>query len=136
MTGELFRVWLIWFGRHVGTDRQIVLLHYNFSGHAPGDSTPMNIKIVFLPPNTTAKLQPCEKGIIQTLKAYTNRGILRSLLDFSEKYLTLELRQYCTPGGNIKVHKFAPDILKGMTLMTSAWHNVTSTTITNCFNKG
>ena len=92
MTGELFREWLIWFGRHVGTDRQIVLLLDNFSGHAPGDITPPNIKIVFLPPNTTSKLQLCDQGIIHTLKAHTRRAILRSLLDFSEKYPTLDLR--------------------------------------------
>ena len=135
MTGELFREWLKWFGQRIGTDRQIVLLLDNFSGHAPGDTTPSNIKIVFLPPNTTSKLQPCDQGIIHTLKAHTRRAILRSLLDFTDKYPTLESRQYTTRGGSIRVYKFAPDVLKAMTLMTSAWQTVTSTTITNCFHK-
>ena len=135
MTGEIFREWLVWFGRHVGTDRQIVLVLDNFSGHTPGDITSTNIQIVFLPPNTTSKLQPCDQGIIHTLKAHTRRATLRSLLDFTEKYPTLESRHYTTSKGAIKVHKFAPDILKAITLMTSAWHMVTPTTITNCFRK-
>ena len=134
MTGELFREWLQWFGKYVGTDRAIVLLLDNFSGHTPGHVTPSNIKIVFLPPNTTSKLQPCDQGIIHTLKAHTRRAILRSLLDFTEKYPTLESRQYSF-GGEIRIHKFAPDVRTAMAFMTSAWHTVTSTTIMNCFRK-
>ena len=135
MTGELFWEWLKWFRKHVGTDRQIVLLLDNFSGYAPGDVTPPNIKIVFLPPNTTSKLQTCDQGIIHTLKAHTRRAILRSLLDFTEQYPTLESRKYSTSGGDTKVHKFAPDVRKAMSFMVSAWHTVTSVTIVNCFRK-
>ena len=134
MTGELFREWLQWFGKHVGTDRGIVLLLDNFSGHTPSSITPPNIKIVFLPPNTTSKLQPCDQGIIHTLQAHTRRAILRSLLDFTEKYPTLESRQYSVEG-EIRIHKFAPDVRTAMAFMTSAWHTVTSTTIINCFLK-
>ena len=135
MTREIFREWLLWFGRHVGTVRQILLILYNLSGHIPKHITPPNIKIGFLPPNTTSKVPPCDLGIIHTLKAHTRRAILRSLLDFTEEYPTLESRHYSIPGGETKVLKFAPDILKAMTIMTSAWHMVTATTITNCFRK-
>lgn len=135
MTGELFREWLKWFGRHVGTNRHIILLLDDFSRHAPGDSTPSNIRIVFLPPNTTSKLQPCDQGIIHTLKAHTRRALLRSLLGFTEPYPTLESRHYTIAGGDIKVHQFAPDVRKAMTFMTSAWKTVTPTTIINCFRK-
>lgn len=79
MTGELFREWLKWFGRHVGTGRQIVLLLGNCSGHAPGDITPPNMKIVFLPPNTTLKLQPYDQTtIINWFRkaSHNDRGLL------------------------------------------------------------
>ena len=135
MTGELFREWLKWFGKHVAIDRKIILLLNNFSGHSPGDTTPPNIKIVFLPSNTTSKLQPCDQGIIHTLKAHTTQAILRSLLDFTEQYPTLESRQYLTPIGHTMTHKFAPDVRKAITFMTTVWHTVTPTTITNCFRK-
>lgn len=74
-----------------------------------------------------SKLQPCDQGIIRTLKV---RAILRNLI---EMYPTLESRQYHTHKGELKIHKFAPNALNAMTFMTSALQTVTSTTIVNCF---
>jgi len=110
MTGELFRDWLIWFGKYIEPEWQVVLILDNFSGHQPGNARPANIRIEYLPPNTTSKLQPFDQGIIRTLKAHTRRAILRSLLDFIEEYLTIESRQYHTKKGDAKVHKFPPDV--------------------------
>lgn len=43
------------------------------------------IKIVYLPPKTTAFLQPCEQGIIRTLKVYyCQEMVSRILLDTEE----------------------------------------------------
>jgi len=33
MAGELFRDWLIWFGKYIEPERQVVLILDNFSGH-------------------------------------------------------------------------------------------------------
>ncbi|RPB22509.1 hypothetical protein L211DRAFT_873921 [Terfezia boudieri ATCC MYA-4762] len=51
------------------------------------------------------------------------------------KYPTLESCQYHTKKGDLKIHKFAPDVDKAMTFMTSAWQTVTPGTISNCFRK-
>lgn len=71
MIGELFCPWLQWFSKYIGHKRQVILVLDNFSGHEPGNLIPPNVKIEFLPPNTTIKLQPCDQGIIHTLKAHT-----------------------------------------------------------------
>jgi hypothetical protein len=39
-----------------------------------------NIKLVFLPPNTTSKLQPCDAGIIQMMKTMYRKLLLKDLL--------------------------------------------------------
>ena len=39
-----------------------------------------NIKLVFLPPNTTSKLQPCDAGIIQAVKMNYRKKLLRHIL--------------------------------------------------------
>ncbi|KAF8422179.1 hypothetical protein EV426DRAFT_606293 [Tirmania nivea] len=52
-----------------------------------------------------------------------------------EKYPTLESRRYHTKKGDLKIHKFAPDVHKAMSFMTSAGQTVTPSTIANCFRK-
>jgi len=138
MAGELFQEWLRWFGKYIGTEWEVVSILDNFSGHELGSDIcdiPANIRIEYLPPNTKSKLQPCDQGFIQTLKAHTKRAILRNLLDFIEKYPTLESRQYHTKKGDLKTHKFAPDVHNAMIFMTSAWQTATTATIQNCFRK-
>ena len=38
------------------------------------------IKLIFLPPNTKSILQPCDQGIIQNLKSYYGKQLLRKYL--------------------------------------------------------
>ena len=50
-------------------NRNILLLLDNAPTHTVNESTNLtNIKIHFLPPNTTAFLQPCDAGIINSFK--------------------------------------------------------------------
>ena len=82
-----------------------------------------NIKIEFLPPNTTSLIQPLDQGIIQNTKVHYRRLITRRLLD-------------CVGNG-----KSVTDFVKSITLLDAmhmlkrAWWLVTPTTIQNCFKK-
>jgi len=58
-------------------NRNIILLINNAPTHSLYENTNLtNIKIEFLPPNTTSHLQPCDQGIIISFKVYFNLHII------------------------------------------------------------
>jgi hypothetical protein len=53
--------------------RKALLLLDNVPGHPPNFEdvkSELEVKMVFLPPNTTSLLQPMDQGVIAPLKAY------------------------------------------------------------------
>lgn len=56
-----------------------MLLLDNASAHPP-DLKLSNVKLVFLPTNTTSRLQPLDQGIIQNLKQLYCKQLLRSVI--------------------------------------------------------
>ena len=74
MTGAVFDLWLSEWNRELYKQkRKIALLVDNAPGHIADDYD--NIKLVFLPPNTTSKLQPLDQGIISWVKREYRRLI-------------------------------------------------------------
>ena len=51
------------------SNRHVLLLLDNFSGHCV-EYSPTNIELIFLPPNSTSKVQPLDGGIIKAFKAH------------------------------------------------------------------
>ena len=82
-----------------------------------------NIKIVFLPKNTTSRLQPLDTGIIKNFKVQYRKKLLRHVI------------------ARISNDRSAPDIakevdiLQAITWVAAAWKEVSETTIKNCFAK-
>ena len=75
MTGDLFRTWLADFEQDMAKKtRFIVVVVDNCAAHPKdsADNVP-HIKLVFLPPNVTSVIQPCDMGIIRNLKANYRR---------------------------------------------------------------
>ena len=74
MTGPVFDLWLTdWNNNLIKQNCYVLLLIDSAPGHIIGKYS--NIRIQFLPPNTTAKLQPLDQGIIKSTK-YNYRTIL------------------------------------------------------------
>uniref|UniRef100_A0A915EK44 DDE-1 domain-containing protein n=1 Tax=Ditylenchus dipsaci TaxID=166011 RepID=A0A915EK44_9BILA len=70
MTADLFEEMLReWDGRLSQQRRKVLLFLDNFAGH-PSDLKLDNIQLAFFPPNTTAKSQPMDQGIIENLKRH------------------------------------------------------------------
>ena len=116
MTGDIFRDWLQkWNQKLLSQKRTILLVIDNCTAH-PRNLELSNINIKFLPPNTTAKLQPCDQGIIQSLKVHYRHQLVKRLL------LSME------SGEDLKI-----SMLDAMQWLKIAWDKVTAEIIRNCF---
>jgi hypothetical protein len=63
MTADLFKEWLKDFDRQMRlVSRKVILLVDNAASHTKGDLHLSNVKLHFLPPNTTAHIQPMDAG--------------------------------------------------------------------------
>jgi hypothetical protein len=84
MTQIIFLEWLNTFDLHVA-NRKVLLVLDNYSAHVPLEELPARIQlrntcVLYLPPNMTSKIQPCDAGIIHNFKAYYCRRFNRLLL--------------------------------------------------------
>lgn len=82
-----------------------------------------HIKIVFLPKNTTSRLQPLDAGIIRNFKVKYRKRLVKFVLS------------------RIREDASATEIVKGVNVLMAiqwiqeAWKEVTNSTIKNCFEK-
>ncbi|CAG8760349.1 4953_t:CDS:2, partial [Rhizophagus irregularis] len=81
----------------------------------------MDRRLVYLPPNTTAHLQPMDAGIIHSFKAKYKQEFCRHLI-----------RQFDSGVDHVK-NKL--NIKEAIDYIAESWNNVTPTTIQNCWIK-
>jgi hypothetical protein len=89
MTGDLFQEFLNWFNDEIkrrDPNRKVDLLLDNFSGHElaiqriGGLNGLSNVRIVWLPSNTTSHWQPLDQGIIANFKLYYRKKWVRFMI--------------------------------------------------------
>jgi len=118
MTSDIFKNYLLkWNNQLARKNRNILLLIDNCPSHIFNFLS--NIKVVFLPKNTTSVLQPCDLGIIKCIKGRYRLLMMKKLIanfeiSRNEKYI---------------------DILDGIYMIASAWNDINISTIQNCFIK-
>ena len=98
--------------------KKVVLIIDNCPAH-PMIHNLKSIELIFLPPNTTSKLQPMDQGVIRSLKAYYKALALQRLVVAINK------------GKDLPVFS----ILDSMKMLDLAWQKVKTSTIVNCFAK-
>ncbi|XP_064118793.1 tigger transposable element-derived protein 1-like [Macrobrachium nipponense] len=109
-----------------GLPFKALLVLDNAPGH-PSNLSDMhpNVKVVYLPPNTTSLIQPMDQGVIANFKAYYLRRTIRFALRAIEANKELTLKQFWK-GYNIA------DAVKNI---ASAWDEVKTTTLNGAWRK-
>jgi len=77
MTQIIFLEWLNAFDLHVANCK-VLSVFDNYNAHVPLEELPARIQlrnahVLYLPPNMTSKIQPCDASIIHNFKAYYRR---------------------------------------------------------------
>ena len=105
-------------------NRNVLLFLDNATSHQESIQKRLtNIKLVFLPKNTTSRLQPLDAGIIRAFKLKYRKLLI--------KYVILRVDENMRAPDVIK----AVDILKVIGWVKSAWEEVTPDTIEHYFEK-
>ena len=121
MTGVMFSDWLRNFDRDMRRKKRNVLLFLDNAPSHKHDLKLTNIMLVFLPANTTSKLQPMDQGIIQNFKShYRNRMLEAAVSNIDNNDLSTDIAK------SITVHD-------AVTWTAHAARKVTNQTVTNCF---
>lgn len=120
MTAALFTSWLNRVNNRMkAQERRILLLVDNCAAHPHIELS--NIKLVFLPPNTTSKLQPLDGGIIAQVKALYRKRMLRHLLvEMDEVSTATQLAKSIT-------------LLDAVRWLGNAWFAIKPSTCVKCF---
>lgn len=123
MNTPLFFAWLVRFdnciGRTVG--RRVLLLVDNCSAHGKKDTLPplRNVRVEFLPPNTTSKVQPLDAGVIAWVKAKYKRRLLFRVFD------NIDMGRKCI---------YNVDVLCALRWAEEEWKACPAQVIKNCFD--
>ena len=116
MTRRIFEEWLVNLNVEMKRQKRKILLFLdNCSAHRPEDSFNLShVWMEFLPANTTSKLQPCDQGVIRSLKAKFRKLLGKFLL--------------CNEPRDV-------DLYKALHLARHSWSQVASNTIVNSWRK-
>lgn len=123
MNSSIFNQWLReWDEELKQENKRILLIMDNVSGHRKYDEKHSHIDILFLPPNTTAKSQPLDAGII---KAFKDR-YKKLLLD----HLCEEVMQ---KNFDLKTALSKYTLLDAIKNVSEAWQSLPFSAIINCW---
>ncbi|XP_025205099.1 tigger transposable element-derived protein 6-like [Melanaphis sacchari] len=104
MNRDLMTDWLMCFNRKMEMEnRKIILFLDNASSH-PDTLNLKNIKLIFLPPNTTSICQPLDQGIIKNFKVHYRQRLLRHILsrvDQNSGFFSFDTAEYVMENDNV-----------------------------------
>ena len=113
IVSDLFSSWLLKLDEQFQHEnRKVAMVLDNCPAHPNVQHALKAIKLVFLPPNTTSTLQPCDQGIIQNLKVHYRKFLLIRMIT------AVEAKE-----------EFSPNLLDSLYTLHLAWDNISPETI-------
>jgi len=121
------------------TGRWVLLLLNNALGHFEAFERD-NVRIIFFPPNCTSWKQPCDMGIIATLKKRFKYFYFKDILDFyeldEEAKLQKKMQGQKLRRGAIRIaYKNLVHLLDVANYVKEAWQSMSPSSIKNAFIK-
>lgn len=123
MTRAIMTDWLLDMDKRMGLQKRKILLFLDNAGSHPTGLNLENIKIIFLPPNTTSVCQPMDQGIIKNFKFFYRGLILKHVLSKMDNISSAS-----------QLSK-SINVLEAIYFIKKAWDKVTPDTIQKCFTK-
>ncbi|KAH9361466.1 hypothetical protein HPB48_004591 [Haemaphysalis longicornis] len=121
MMRDLFADWLSEFDRDIQRQgRRLLRGMDNCSAHHVQTSL-TTVTLLFLPPNTTSKVQLLDLGIIRALKASYRPRVVEHLVIAVDR-----------PAANLPLRG---SLYSAVEIMKAAWSEVIATCVRNCFRK-
>lgn len=123
ITSKLFSDWLVALERRMACqNRKILLLIDQCAAHNFRGLNLNNVRVMYLPANTTSYMQPLDQGIIYCLKrAYRKRLVRYYLREMERNVPVNDLRKW--------------NVLEAMRGVSVAWESISDSVIKNCFAK-
>jgi hypothetical protein len=120
MTGWMYQQWLVAFDERMRAEQcSVLLLVDNASSHFEMGLALTNVRVEKLPPNTTAKAQPMDQGIIHCVKRY----VLTQQMLYALDYI-----------GESVDKPYSVDMLTALQRCETAWSKVSPLTIQHCWH--
>ncbi|KAF0683776.1 Aste57867_24160 [Aphanomyces stellatus] len=108
-------------------NRRVLLLLDNASSHKCVGVDLTHVRVLLLPPNTTAWLQQMDAGIIASFKCHYKRHQMDNVIKILDN-LPADASLASKPK-----NLYAVDVLTAMRWLTEAWDDVAPDTIRNCW---
>lgn len=117
MTADLFKEWLKAFDRQMRlVKRKVIILVENAVSHSHGDLQLKNVTLHFLPPNTTAHIQPMDAGIIKAFEVHYRKQLVQHYINSVEKDEDQSI-----------------NLREALHIVKTAWDRLKASTIVNCY---
>ena len=124
MTSSIFETWLKKFDKRMGRKgRKVLLFLDNATSHS--NVQLCNVKLKYLPANTTSILQPLDQGIILAMKRKYRKTQLRYIITQMERSKEKDCSQLLKE----------INVLKAIYWIKQAWNDIKCDTIVKCFKK-
>ena len=129
MTKAAFNKWLRIFNQRMKARNKSVLLLIDNAPCHTDELQLSNVRVVYLPKNTTSLIQPLDQGIIANLKQHFRKFHRQHIISACEEHADDPLFTAQTVAKKM-------NILESMHMLRRAWRNVKASTIQKCWAKG